>query len=173
MADIPDPNFSEVQPADALNGAYLAPDSPDAVAQSINTITVKNQANLPIADATVTVEFTTSNQLCPLAVLSGTTDSLGEVTITLAGGGCAHLQPSACVVKANGVGFRFYEHAKSSDYDGAGGDGFVNLPDLISFSNEFLDVTPNECHDYDNNGNTGLTDLIPFATAFLGPNECP
>jgi hypothetical protein len=172
-ADIPDPNFSSVEPADALNGAYLCPDIPAPIPLSENVITVKNQANLPIAAATVTVEFTAANNECPAAVLEGTTDSNGEVAITLAGGGCAHLSPSACVVKANGVGFRFYEHSKSSDYDGASGDGSVGITDLIKISNEFLDTDPNECHDYNNDGNVGIQDLVPFSQAFLSVNHCP
>jgi hypothetical protein len=36
-----------------------------------------------------------------------------------------------------------------------------------------LGVDANECHDYTNDGNTGIEDLIPFSTAFLGGNTCP
>jgi hypothetical protein len=172
-ADVPNPAFCEVQPSDALNGAVLCPDNPSPVPASKNTITVRNGDNNVIPDAVVTVTFTSLSVICPDAVLTATTNASGVCTITLAGGGCAHQVPSAAVFKANGVTIRDYENAKSPDYDGGGGTLLVNLPDLIQFSNEFLNTAPNECHDYDNTGETTLPDLIIFSPPFLGSNTCP
>lgn len=180
MADVPNPAFCSVQPSDALNGAVLGPDEEGAapfghvpLPASINTIIVRNGDNNPINQAVVTVSFTALSVVCDDAVLTATTDAAGECTITLAGGGCAHLVPSAAVFKANGVTIRDYENAKSPDYDGGGGNFSVNLADLIQFSNEFLNSAPNECHDYDNTGEVTLPDLIIFSPPFLGSNVCP
>jgi hypothetical protein len=172
MADVPDPANCSVTPSDALDGAVLCPASPSAIDASVNTIVVHNGDDDPIPGASVEVLFTALNNICPSAVLTGTCDSTGTVTITFEGGGCAHVVPSAAVVKANGVTIRDYQNAKSPDYDGASGNGTVDLSDLIDFSNQFLDVEPNECHDYDNNGNTGLEDLIVFGGPFLNLNQC-
>jgi hypothetical protein len=172
-ADVPDPAFCEVQPSDALNGSVLCPQSPFPIPSSINTITVRNSSNVPIPNASVVWQFTALNNICPTTVLTGNTNGIGELTLTLGGGGCAHNVPSASVVKANGVTIRAYSNAKSPDYDGASGDGVVNLADLIKFSNEFLGVDPSECHDYDNNGDTNLGDLIIFSTPFVNSNSCP
>lgn len=172
QADVPDPAFCSVAPGDALNGAYLVPQDGAFVSLSQNLVTVKNSAGNPISGSTVVFEFTALNSLCPGGVFTGVTNGSGEVTITLSGGGCAHVVFSGAVVKASGVTIRDYQNAKSSDYDGAGGDGLVNVADLIKFSNEFLGIDANECHDYTNDGNTGVEDLIPFSTAFLGGNIC-
>jgi hypothetical protein len=173
LADVPNPSFCSVSPGDALNGAYLVPQSGAFVSLSENLVFVANSAGDPIAGSTVVFEFTALNNLCPSGVFTGVTDVNGEVTITLSGGGCAHMVVNGAVVKASGVTIRDYQFAKSSDYDGASGNGTVELPDLIKFSNEFLGVDANECHDYTNDGNTGIEDLIPFSTAFLGGNTCP
>jgi len=108
-----------------------------------------------------------------LEILEGITDEFGTVEFEVGGSGCSHAVYSACVVKVNGVTVRDYEHAKSPDYDGDSGDGVVNLADLIQFANEFLNASPNECHDYDNTGETTLPDLILFSPPFLHSNHCP
>jgi hypothetical protein len=173
QADVPDPAFCSVVPSDALNGAYLVPQTGASIALSENLVTVANSAGDPISGSTVVFEFTALSDLCPGGVFTGVTDVNGEVTITLSGGGCAHIIPSGAVVKASGVTIRDYQNAKSSDYDGAAGSGLVDIADLIKFSNEFLGVDANECHDYGTDGGTGIEDAIPFGDAFLGGNTCP
>lgn len=171
-ADVPDPSFCSVIPADNLNGLVLGPNLPAPIPASINVVTVKNNANAPISGASVVVTLGASNVLCGSTVLSGTTNGSGQTTITLAGGGCAHNVALSGIVKANGVTIRSYNNVKSPDFDGAGGNLTVQLADLIKFSNEFLDVDPNQCHDYDNDTNTGLSDLIVFSPTFTNPNSC-
>jgi hypothetical protein len=70
------------------------------------------------------------------------------------------------------VTIRQFSNVKSPDYDGASGNLAVALGDLTQFSGEFLDNFANECHDYDNNGNTGLEDVIIFGTPFTGAASC-
>lgn len=171
-ADVPDPANCTVIPADNLNGLVLGPNLPSAIPASINVVTVKNNANAPISGASVVFTLGASNVLCGSTVLTGTTNGSGQTTISLGGGGCAHNVALSGIVKANGVTIRSYSNCKSPDYDGASGNRTVQLADLIKFSNEFLDVDPNQCHDYDNDGNTGLSDLIVFSPTFTNPNSC-
>ena len=67
---------------------------------------------------------------------------------------------------------RSYGSVKSPDFDGTA-DGQVDLPDLLSFSNEFLGSAPPGCHDYDNDGSTDLDDLLIMSVAFGGRSHCP
>lgn len=173
LADVPDPAQCSVTPSDALNGVIVCPNIPSALTESINTITVKNSSGAPIANASTVVLLTASNPACPAALLTGTTNASGVVTITIAASGCADGIPSACVVKANGVTIRSFVNAKSPDYDGAGGNGLVNLSDLIAFANEFNGINVPGCHDYTNDNLTNLSDLIPFGAAFSTAKHCP
>jgi hypothetical protein len=172
FADVPDASYCTVIPADDFGGLVLAPNLPAPIPASINVVTVKNNTNTIIVGASVVVTLGSANVLCGTTVLTGTTNSSGQTTITLGGGGCAHNVPLSGIIKANGVTIRSYANAKSPDYDGASGNRSVTLADLIQFSNEFLDGAPNECHDYDNNANTGLSDLITFSPTFANPNSC-
>lgn len=172
MATIPDPANCSVTPADALGGIVVAPLDPFPLPATINTINVRNSANAPIANASVTIEFSSDINLCAATVLAGTTNASGDVVLTLGGGGCENQVALSGVVKANGVTIRAYENVKSPDYDGAGGDLTVNLSDLVVFSAEFLGSSPAGCHDYDNNGDTNLGDLVVFSPAFVNPNTC-
>jgi hypothetical protein len=172
MAEVPDAGKCSVLPADNLNGLVLAPNLPAPIPASINQITVRNSSNNPISNASVVITLGAGNVLCGTTVLTGTTNASGQVTITLGGGGCEHNTPLSGIVKANGVTIRSYSNVKSPDFDGAGGNRTVQLGDLISFSNQFLGTDPSECHDYDNDGNTGLGDLIIFSPTFTNPNSC-
>jgi len=150
----------------------LAPNLPAPIPASINVVTVRNNANAPIAGAAVVLTLGASSVLCGSTVLTGTTNGAGQTTLSLGGGGCAHNVALSAIVKANGVTIRSYSNVKSPDFDGASGNLTVQLADLIKFSNEFLDVDPNQCHDYDNDTNTGLSDLIVFSPTFTNPNSC-
>jgi hypothetical protein len=161
-----------VSPGDALNGLVLAPNLPAPIPASIEVVTVRNSSNNPIPNASVLVQLGALNVLCGSTVLTGTTNGAGQATLTLGGGGCAHNIALSGIVKANGVTIRSYLHVKSPDFDGASGNLTVTLADLIKFSNEFTDSEPNECHDYDNDGNCGLSDLIAFSPTFTNPNSC-
>jgi hypothetical protein len=173
FAITPDPLFCEVQPADNLNGLFLAPSSPAPVAASVNTITVRNGSNNVIPDAAVVVTLTAANAVCGSTVLTGTTDAAGQVTLTLGGGGCVDNVPLSGVVKANGITIRAYENVKSPDYDGASGDLSVGLGDLVTFAAEFLAAAgTGACHDYNNDGTTGLPELVLFGPTFTTPNNC-
>jgi len=173
MADVPDPGQCSVSPSDALGGVVCCPNIPSALTESINTITVRNSGGTPISGASTVVLLTASNPACPAAVLTGTTNGSGVVTITVAASGCANGIPSACVIKANGVTIRSFTNCKSPDFDGAGGNGLVNLSDLIAFANEFNGITIPGCHDYTNDHATNLSDLIPFGSAFSTAKHCP
>lgn len=166
----PDPGNMSVQPCDALDGMFLVPDQPTAIPASIAEITVRNNVNAPIENAAVTVEVGASNPICPGAVLVGTTNSSGRCDIVLAGGGCVDQVALAGVIRANGVVIRAYSNVKSPDADG---NLRVDLADLVSFSAEFLGANQEDCHDYDNDEETGLSDLVLFSQAFVPGNHCP
>lgn len=172
FADVPDESLSTVQPSDALDGLVFSPLNPAPSPASVNTITIRNSSNNPINNASVVISVGASTTLCGATVLTGVTNAAGQVVLTLGGGGCAHNQALSGTVQANGVTIRQYSNVKSPDYDGAAGNLSVGLADLTQFSNEFLDNVANECHDYDNNGNTGLEDLIIFGTPFTTAASC-
>jgi len=174
MATVPAPANCSVVPADGLAGVVLCPDSPAPIAASIYTVNVRNSANNPIPNAAVTFDFpnppSAGIKFCTTAANSGTTDALGNVVITLRGGGCATgSNPYACVVKANGVPIRNYGAVKSPDYDGAAASGAVNGSDLINFKANFPPGVPG-CHDYDNNNVMNVGDTIIFASGYLFPS---
>ena len=168
-----DPAGITVVPADQLSGVVCSPALPTPLTESVNTITVKNTSGGPVPDLSVVVLLTASNPACPGAVLTGTTNAAGITTITVAASGCSDFVPSACVIKINGVTIRSYINCKSPDFDGASGNGLVNLADLIAFANEFNGVTLPGCHDYTNDNTTNLSDLIPFGSAFSTAKHCP
>ena len=177
LADVPDPAQCTVQPADALGGLYVCPGvstggDPNPLPETVNTVTVKNSGGTAIANASVQVLFTASNPVCAGAVLTGTTNASGVTTITLKASGCADGIPSAGVVKANGVTIRSYINAKSSDFDGGAGNGFVNLSDLIDFSKQFNGINPPTCHDYTDDNFCNLSDLVIFGKAFSTGKKC-
>lgn len=168
-----DPSMCSVVPSDALNGVICSPTLPSPLTESVNTITVRSSSGAPIINASVVVLLTAANPICPSAVLTGITDANGVVVITIAAKGCADVVSSACVIKANGVTIRSYINCKSPDFDGAAGDGVVNLSDLLAFAREFNGVVPPGCHDYTNDDQTNLSDLIPFGAAFSTAKHCP
>ena len=173
FATVPNPVFSTVTPADDLDGLFLAPSSPAAVPASVNLITVRNSSNNVIENASVVVTLTAANVVCGSTVLTGTTDVAGQVTLTLGGGGCTDEIPLSGVVKANGITIRAYENVKSPDYDGLEGNLAVALPDLVTFAAEFLAAAGmGTCHDYNNDEDTGLTELVLFGPTFTTPNSC-
>jgi hypothetical protein len=172
VAEVPDEGNCTVQPADALNGLVFSPLLPTPSPASVNTITVRNGANAPINNATVVVQVGANTTVCGATVLTGVTNAAGQVVLTLGGGGCAHNVALSGLVKANGVTIRSYANVKSPDYDGSSGNLSVGLQDLVQFSGEFLDNFPNECHDYNNDGNTGLEDVIIFGGPFTGAASC-
>jgi hypothetical protein len=167
---IPDAANCTVVPADALGGLFLCPAVPSPVEGSSIVVTVNDNCNDPMGHVAVTVELLDRNPTCGPAILSGVTNSDGEVTFLLSGSGCSHQIALSGVIKANGVTMRAYPHVKSPDTDA---NGRVELGDLVSFANEFIGATPSECHDYDNDETTALSDLVLFASAFIAANHCP
>lgn len=166
VANVPCPEFCTVSPADALNGLVLAPNSPSPIPASVYTVTVRNCDQNPIAGAAVVFEFGAGIDICTTAVHSGTTNGSGQAIVTLAGGGCLDGVANAGVVKANGLPIRTYVNVKSPDYDGAGADGVVNIVDLVNFTAD------DACHDYDNDNDVDISDLVIFASGYLPLHSC-
>jgi hypothetical protein len=172
-AEVPDQANCTVAPSDALAGMVFSPRLPTPAPASVNTITVRNSANAPINNSAVVVDVSASNTvLCGSTVLTGVTNASGVVVLTLGGGGCTHNVALSGIIRASGVTIRTYANVKSPDYDGAGGNRAVTLPDLTQFSGEFGGGIPSACHDYDNNGTTGLPDLIIFGGPFQQAASC-
>jgi hypothetical protein len=175
-ADVPDPTKCTVVPGDnlgPLGGLIAAPVNPAVLGSTVNTITVRNADNNPIAGASVVVQLSGSNPACTPSTLSGTTNGSGVATITIGAGGCSDGVPASGVVKANGVTIRSYPNVKSPDFDGAGGTKSINLADLTAFSAQFNGVDPPGCHDYDNDDDCDVGDLPNFGFTFSNANNCP
>ena len=161
-----------VSPADALGGIVLVPGKPSPMAIAEETITVTTPAGAPRPGAFVELRLTPASFVCPGAVLTGTTNAAGQVVLRCFGGGEVSFVPGAAEILVDGVLVRSYPSVKSPDFDGVGADGRVDLVDLIAFSTCFFSGGPG-CHDYDNDGTTGLSDLIVFAEAFTKGSHCP
>lgn len=161
FATVPDPANCSVSPGDALNGLVIAPNSPAPIPATVYTVTVRNANNDPIPNASVVFEFGVDIVICTTAQHSGTADGNGVAVITLSGGGCGD-----GVVKANGIQIRSYSNVKSPDFDGAAGNGLVNLSDLVFFQSD------DTCHDYDNDNDVDLADLVIFAGAYSPSHSC-
>ena len=165
---LPEPFFCSVEPADDLGGLFLVPSEAPPPASQI-LVTVRNGSNNIIPDAVVSVTLTERNVVCGSTILSGVTNSAGQVTLLLKGGGCAHQIPLSGLIKANGLTIRAYENVKSPDTNG---DLKVDIRDLVMFSREFLEADPAECHDYNNDGVTGLPELVLFGGVFTSAVSC-
>jgi hypothetical protein len=163
-----------VSPADALNGVVLVPGRPSPRPATLETVTVLTPGGAPVVGATVDLILGgAGTYACPGAVLTGVTNAAGQVTLRTFGGGHVSSTPGAAVVRVDGVVVRDYHNAKSPDFDGASGDGVVDLRDLIAFAGSMLGTAPADWHDYDNNGATDVGDLIIFGDAFLRGSHCP
>lgn len=172
-SELPDPSACTVLPADALVGLVLCPAVPlGPISQAVNTITVISNLGEPMADAAVVVLLTSATSACPGTVLTGSTSTAGVCTITLSASGCSGGSPGSGVIKANGITIRSYSNVKSPDFDGAGGNGVVDLADLLSFAAQFNGQHPAECHDYDNNHLCNLGDLVVFSGGFTTAKHC-
>jgi hypothetical protein len=168
-----DEGLCTIEPSDDLFGMVFTPTNQAPAPASVNTITIRNAENDPVANYPVWVELRqASTVLCGSTVLSGVTNASGQLVLTLGGGGCAHNTALSALVKAGGQTIRTYANVKSPDYDGAGGNLAVTLPDLTQFSGEFGGSIPSACHDYNNDGSTGLPDLIIFGAPFQSAASC-
>jgi hypothetical protein len=170
-ASVPDPLNCTVGP---LMGDPLVPSSqvaflsPAPILGTSITITVRNNANVVIPNASVSVTFNTEIGVCSSAVHTGTTNTLGQCFLTLKGGGCQTGIAAACVIRANGISIRELLNVRSPDneaHDVSLPDGTVTTPDLSAFGDEFV-IGPPACHDYDLLDGCNTQDLGAFGDAF-------
>jgi hypothetical protein len=151
-----------------------APVSPSATF----TVTIRNSANNPVGDALVEILVggigQSRTKLCGAAVTAGHTNSSGVVTFNVPGGGCMK-EANACAIRVNGIIIREYGVIVSPDYADTDNTGIpnrwdlcVSLADLPGFAVSFAAGGPS-CHDFNNDGTTGLPDLAVFAAAY---NKC-
>jgi len=172
MATVPDPSKCVVTP-DLNNGCLIAPGNLTGTTLSI---TVRNQSNNPIPNASVQVIFNSAIRICTNAVHSGTTNASGFVQINLRGGGCINVPTNgACTVVANGVPIKDYTRVKSPDnasHDSSVPSGTVTIADLPFFADEFKGAATVGCHDYTNDGTVSTADLPLFGDAFKGGLTC-
>jgi len=171
LATVPYPPNCTVTPWDGFNGVILCPDNPSVIPQSVGTLTVRNQANNPIANASVIISFLPSSVwcFCPSMVYTTTTNGSGVATLTLRGGGCIRNTDQAAVIRANGVVIRDYYNAHSPDWDGVGGNCHVAGPDAVRFAAVPKDL----CFDFDNTGAVEVGDYIVFTAGLTPSHNCP
>lgn len=167
LATVPYPPYCTVVPCDALNGVVMGPDSPSPIPASIVNMTIRNQSNNVIPSAAVNITFAAGPFcFCNTMQYNTTTNANGWAQLILRGGGCLRNTDQAAVIRANGSIVRNYRNAKSPDWDGANGNCVVNLPDYVRF------VARDLCHDYDNNGNVDLADVVLFTAGFSPGHSC-
>jgi len=183
-ADVPDPSKCNTS-IDGVQRVYMAPDGLGDIAAASFTVTVRNAANNPIANAVVEVliggQGTNHTRICPSQTLTANTNASGVVSFNVGGGGCYKV-PNAAVIRANGVEIRSFGAVMSSDYTGSDNAGIpgrsdllVNPTDLSAFVAAYQGGTgPASCHDYNASGVTGPEDLGIFTVAYKGgTNRCP
>ena len=174
-ADIPNPCCSTT--LDGPQRLLLIPDNNGSNPSAFGafTVTVRNDACVPIVNAVVQVTIGGGDRtrLCGSAVTTRYTDSQGVATFNIPGGGCYKGQ-NAVSIRANGVEIRNFSIVVSPDYaayDNAGvpnrWDLGVTAADFASFAMAVHNVGPS-CHDYDNNGTTGASDVAIFGQIWSG-----
>jgi hypothetical protein len=172
LATVPYPPNCTVSPWDGYNGVVLCPDTPGSpIGQSVGTLTVRNQANNPIANAAVIISFLATGPFCFCSdmVYSTTTNGSGMATLTLRGGGCVRGTDGAALIRANGVQIRDYYNAKSPDWDGVAGNCTVSGPDAVRFAMVPKDL----CFDFDNSGSVDIGDYVVFTSGLTASHNCP
>jgi hypothetical protein len=176
-ATVPDPTLCSVEPCDSFGDppgsapgmvVYPCP-VPGGSAEFVCNI--RNADNDPIPDAFVEINILVpaNHCICPEAVLTGTTDALGNVTFNISAGGCTFGMDAVEII-ANGMVIRTYQNLKSPDWDSTS-DCDVDLADYIVFGTAFSTGAPG-CHDYFNDGSCELGDFIVFGEAW-GHVCCP
>jgi hypothetical protein len=105
---------------------------------------------------------------------SATTDANGYARIYLAGGGCDWDSNDPQTVEADSpaVVIREYWWWRSPDWDGADGDGSVDLLDFVKFADEFHGYTCTRCHDYNGDTLCNVWDFSIFGDAFQSAVTC-
>jgi hypothetical protein len=139
------------------------------------TVTVKNGSCVPINHAIVEIVLTGPErvQTCGSAVMAKYTDPAGVVEFNIPGGGC-HKGESAVRIRANGITVRDFMNVVSPDYagwDNAGQAGKMSLSITAVDFAAFAQAVANggsSCHDYDNNGTTGASDVSVFGQVWAG-----
>ena len=177
LADIPNPCC--ITSLDATQRLLLIPDldGTNPSAFGTFTVTVRDDACIPINHAEVEILIRnladSRVKLCGSAILTKYTDPDGKVEFNVPGGGCAK-EPEAMSIRANGVIIRIFHSIVSPDY--AAWDN-VGQPDKWSLSITARDFAAfaqamgpggSSCHDYDNNGTTGASDLSVFGQVWSG-----
>lgn len=167
-ATVPYPPNCVVLPCDNYHGVESCPDVPSPVGPSVVTLTIRNQANNPIANAAVNFALAAGPLcICNSMVFNTTTNSQGIAIMTMRYGGCIRNTANAAVFTANGVVVRTFSNTKSPDWDGVAGNCIVNLADLIAFS-PHTDL----CFDFNNDGLINLADIIDFSAGVSPSHSC-
>lgn len=167
LATVPYPPYCVVTPCDALNGVVMCPDTPAPIPASIVNMTIRNQSNNVIPNASVNITIASGPFcFCNTMVYNTTTNNQGYAQLTLRAGGCLQNVDQAAVIRSNGAIVRNYRNAKSPDWDGAAGNCRVDLADYLRF------VARDLCHDYDNTGVVDVSDFVLFASGFSPGHIC-
>lgn len=161
-SEVPDPDYCSVVPCDAMMGVLTTPHSgsgPEAT-QFVVTVMFDPVTPIPNAFVELIVRQPAHHHFCPGAVLTGTTNAQGQVTLNPALGGCT-LAHDMIRIRANNVDIRMYDRLLSPDFDGEA-DGRVHISDFAFFGSRFVAGAPG-CTDYYNDGRTGIDDFSAFA----------
>jgi len=171
-ATIPERSLCTVTPCDANGGVIVVPDynietgtvqpSPHA-AFTVNVRNANNDA-IPNAYVELILGIPGNHWLCNDAVLTGTTDPLGDVSFNISGGGCT-MNVNALRIIANNYPIREYDVVKSPDYENGVSNGTVDLADFGYFA-ACYGTSNCPCTDYKNSGLTELEDFSIFAESY-------
>ncbi len=165
-ANVPDPDFCIVEPADLMIEPRLicVPDDAGNVYADLH-IVVKGDAVMPLGDKFVEVWLNpdcTNLFMCDDLVLTGTTDSsTGVLDLNLNMGGCCSMT-SAAIIIADGVPIRAYDIIASTDNNGGLGDGSTGLTDFVTFGQTW---GPG-CTDLDGSSDANIPDFVAFGAAY-------
>jgi len=172
---LPDPDRCSVMPPDGMALPRLLgvpAEFGSGPPSSQLDIYVGDSNGAPMANVNVEVVLnSTCNDpdplcVCTVAVLSGYTNTSGNLRLSMKWGGCC-LDTQAAIVRAMGTPIRIYDVLCSPDFDGLRGNCAVGLADFVYFASGYAQSGV-ACRNFDGDQNEtcGLPDFVEFAQAY-------
>lgn len=174
----PDPDNTAVYPWDVVRGIWGVPYEPTCTPISWAEIWVKDSNGNPVSNCQISmdIDWESGMMYCydvPYDNLYA--DAYGWAEFCFGFGGCSDTNGQHDIYPSNTL-VRRYSRCRSADFDGARGDGRVDLRDLRQFLHEFEEGSTWCCHRvtwWEDDHGFDLTEIIPFTAAYTPAHHCP